>query len=229
MPRAHPCLAIAFCYFEALLRIGDVSKFETEEVRLKSMANLVKSTGFAEDYVDDFAQEAFDLLSQLSSALQSMDTTTTDAILLQAFNDFGRSMAIITYFKVRHLLTPVHPYANSSVQCLASAWIQSHPNDYLPFVPQYSDLKSYCAAHIDLAAAEIDHVAMAALGEVLVKPAGLCLEVLYLDRSPGEEINNTYRVGPPGLDEFALANTPTMRLLYRPYVIPLHLTLCIFF
>lgn len=81
---------------------------------------------------------------------------------------------------------------------------------------QYPDLKSYCEANIERTASEIDHVAMAALGEVIVKPAGLRLEVLYLDRSPGEEINHSYRAEATGLDGFPLPNAPTMRLIYRP-------------
>jgi ubiquitin thioesterase protein OTUB1 len=101
-------------------------------------------------------------------------------------------------------------------QLLASAWIQSHPDDFLPFLLDFPNLKIYCQHNIEPANCEIDHPAMAALAEAVVKPAGLGLEVLYLDRSPGEEINNTFRIEPQGHDGFPLANAPTMRLLYRP-------------
>ena len=104
----------------------------------------------------------------------------------------------------------------TSVELLASAWIQSNPNDYQPFVLEYPDLKTYCQHNIEASNCEIDHVAMAALADAIVKPAGFGLEVLYLDRSPGAEITNTYRVDPTGPDGYPLANAPTMRLLYRP-------------
>lgn len=81
---------------------------------------------------------------------------------------------------------------------------------------EYSDLKTYCQHNVEASNCEIDHVAMTALAEVLVKPPGFGLEVLYLDRSPGTEINNTLRIEPTGHDGFPEANAPTMRLLYRP-------------
>lgn len=101
-------------------------------------------------------------------------------------------------------------------QLIASAWIQSHPNDYQPFLFDYSDVKTYCSQNIDAAQCEMDSVAMSALGEAVVKPAGLGLEVLYLDRSAGTEINNTIRVEPTSPEGFPLPSAPTMRLLYRP-------------
>jgi ubiquitin thioesterase protein OTUB1 len=80
----------------------------------------------------------------------------------------------------------------------------------------YPSLKQYCEVNIEAANCEIDHIAMVALAETVVKPACFGLEVLYLDRSPGIEINNTFRVEPSSLDGFALPNAPVMRLLYRP-------------
>ena len=85
------------------------------------------------------------------------------------------------------------------LQLLASAWIQTHANDFQPFLLD-QDIREYCATQIEPSICEIDHVGMAALAEVLVKPAGLALEVLYLDRSPGEEIN-TYRIDPLGHED----------------------------
>jgi ubiquitin thioesterase protein OTUB1 len=99
-------------------------------------------------------------------------------------------------------------------QLLASAWIQSHPGDFEPFLNM--PLKTYVSHHIEAANCEIDNVAVVALAEAIVKPAGFGLQIMYLDRSPGEEINNTYRAEPTGHDGLPLQNPPTMRLLYRP-------------
>jgi hypothetical protein len=85
---------VAFCYFETLLRIGDKQKFTVEEVRLKSMQNLLRDIGFQEHLYEDFVDETLDLLRETSVA-------TDNAVgLLAAFNDFGRSQSVITYLKV---------------------------------------------------------------------------------------------------------------------------------
>jgi ubiquitin thioesterase protein OTUB1 len=56
---------------------------------------------------------------------------------------------------------------------------------------------------------------MSALVDVLVKPAGIAVEILYLDRTPGEEVN-TYRFDPVDHNNEQLPTPPTFRLLYRP-------------
>lgn len=50
--------------------------------------------------------------------------------------------------------------------------------------------------------------------DLLIKPAGIGAEVLYLDRSFGEEVMvYTYE---PNQDGPGIANHPCLRLLYRP-------------
>lgn len=91
--------AIAFTYFEALLRVGDVTKLEDEEARLNSLGNLLDHIGYSRDIWIDFAESAFELLRKLGNSLRNMDGAAAD-ILLQTFNDMGESMSIITYVKV---------------------------------------------------------------------------------------------------------------------------------
>ncbi|KAF2003808.1 cysteine proteinase [Amniculicola lignicola CBS 123094] len=184
--------AVAFGYYEALLRGGDANKLEEEVVRLRSMNNLLNSIGFQEDLYEDFADEVYELLRRLAASLRAMDGTTA-ALLLEAFNDMGRSMAIITYLKL-----------------LASAWLQNHEARFADFIIGYPSLKAYCQHNIEAAQCEMDHLAMQALAECVVKAGGLALEVLYLDRSEGTEIS-PYREVPENV-----ANPPTIRILYRP-------------
>ncbi|KAJ4989858.1 Ubiquitin thioesterase OTUB1 [Stagonosporopsis vannaccii] len=186
--------AIAFTYFEALLRLGDGQRFADEEGRLISMGNLLDNIGYSRDIWIDFADEAYDLLRKLGHSVEVMDGNAAD-ILLQAFNDMGISMAIITYFKPSQLL--------------ASAWVQNHADDFRHFVPM-GDVKAYCNNNIDPAQCEADNIGVAALADALVKPAGFGLEVWYLDRSPGEEINRSYYAEP------TVPGSPMLRLLYRP-------------
>lgn len=90
--------AIAFTYFEALVHVGDYQKFGEEEGRLLSLGNLLDQIGYSRDIWMDFAEEAFDLLRKLSEAVHAMDGSAA-TVLLEAFNDMGVSMAIITYIK----------------------------------------------------------------------------------------------------------------------------------
>ncbi|KAH7402772.1 peptidase C65 Otubain-domain-containing protein [Pyrenochaeta sp. MPI-SDFR-AT-0127] len=189
--------AIAFTYFEALLRVADVTKFEDEEARLNSMGNLLEPIGYPRDIWLDFGEEAFDLLRKLADSLRAMDGAADD-ILLQSFNDMGVSMAIITYLKL-----------------LASAWVQSHADDFRHFVPM-GDVKAYCANNIEPTQCEADNIAIAALAEVFVKPAGFGLEIWYLDRSQGEEINRSFYAEPTDHNHLSIPNVPMLRLLYRP-------------
>jgi hypothetical protein len=94
--------AIAFTYFEALLRVGDANKFGDEEARLNSMGNLLDHIGYPRDIWIDFADGAFDLMRKLADSVQAMDGAAAD-ILLQTFNDMNESMSIITYVKVRSM------------------------------------------------------------------------------------------------------------------------------
>lgn len=57
---------------------------------------------------------------------------------------------------------------------------------------------------------EIDHIGLSALKDVLLSPAFLALEVSYLDRSYGDEVN-LHRFDP--INGYTAA---TVRLLYRP-------------
>ena len=101
--------AIAFTYFEALLRVGDPNKLEDEEARLNSLGNLFDHVGYPRDIWMDFAEPAFDLLHKLTHSMRTMDGQAAD-ILLQTFNDPGESMSIITYVKV----STMHPLPQQS-------------------------------------------------------------------------------------------------------------------
>ena len=76
-------------------------------------------------------------------------------------------------------------------------------------------LVEYCKNRIEPAVCEIEHIGISALVDVLVKPAGIAAEILYLDRSAGDEVT-TYRFDPTDHSGMLLQSPPTFRLLYRP-------------
>lgn len=63
------------------------------------MHNLLNLAGFSEHAYEDFADETFGLMQKVTNSLRAGNGAAPD-ILLQTFNDYGESMAIITYFKV---------------------------------------------------------------------------------------------------------------------------------
>lgn len=91
--------------------------------------------------------------------------------------------------------------------------MKTRPQDYAPWLLGQT-VEDYCNASVMPLGAEIDNVGLSALKDAFLSPAGITLEVLYLDRSEGSEVN-MHRFDPVnhnGLD------VGTIRLLYRPYV-----------
>lgn len=78
------------------------------------------------------------------------------------------------------------------------------------------DIKGYCSNNIEPSQCEADNVGIAGLCAALIKPAGFGLEVWYLDRSPGEEVNCSFSIEPTDHNHNSIPNAPMLRLLYRP-------------
>jgi ubiquitin thioesterase protein OTUB1 len=98
-------------------------------------------------------------------------------------------------------------------QILTGAWLRTHADDYQPYLEV--PLEEYCKTRIDPATSEIEHVGLTALVDLLIKPAGIGAEVLYLDRNVGEEVIS-YQYEPLDQNGQTVPNHPWFRLLYRP-------------
>lgn len=166
----------------------------TEITRLKSFHNILTAAGLAPHIYEDFADELYELLRKTAASLPPPDdgNTTVDvqALLLAAFNDEGTQASIITFLRL-----------------LTSAWIKTHAEDYQPFLIS-ENVFSYCSRAIEPFRQEIENIGINALCDVLLKPALFSLEILYLDRTPGDE-GNMYSFD-------AEYSSATLRLLYRP-------------
>lgn len=89
--------------------------------------------------------------------------------------------------------------------------MKTHQEDYVPWLLGQS-VDSYTDSSVMPILSEIDHVSLSALKDVFLSPAFVSLEVLYLDRSDGDEVN---------MHQFLPLDTSqpvigTVRLLYRP-------------
>ena len=88
--------ALAFGYFEALIRTGDSARVQSEAVRLKSMNNLLSVLRQDADIFEDFVQETLDLLERTRVDMNEDHGRN----LLASFNDDGICAAVITHFRV---------------------------------------------------------------------------------------------------------------------------------
>jgi ubiquitin thioesterase protein OTUB1 len=85
--------------------------------------------------------------------------------------------------------------------------MQFNANQYEAFLEM--TVYDYCKTHIEAHAQEIEQVGLQVLTDGIIAPAGIALEVLYLDRSEGDEVT-------PHMFVPDAVNMPTIRLLYRP-------------
>ncbi|KAK5109550.1 hypothetical protein LTR62_006901 [Meristemomyces frigidus] len=184
--------AVAFGWMEALIHHGDANYFFQEEARLRSMSNILEAAGWNASMYDDFADEVIDLLREVCNALHA---GTASEVLLAAFNDEMRQNYIITYIRM-----------------LTAAWMKTRPGEYAPWLLDKT-VDQYCDDSILPIASEIENVSLSALKDVLLSPAGMALEVLYLDRTEGGEVN-MHRFDP--VNHHRGIAIGTIRLLYRP-------------
>ena len=94
--------------------------------------------------------------------------------------------------------------------------MKSHAHFYADFLPDV-DVDTYCRFNIEPAAVELDNVGLQALATALINEAGISIEVLYLDRSAGEEVNH-HEWSVLDAEGKVVKSASTIRLLYRPYV-----------
>ena len=88
--------ALAFGYFETLLRLGDASKILEEAARFRAFEALMLAVGNPDLY-EDFIEPTADLLEQQASTLPNHDG---GAALLAIFNDDAPSSQLTYSFKV---------------------------------------------------------------------------------------------------------------------------------
>ncbi|KAL8925588.1 MAG: hypothetical protein Q9172_002158 [Xanthocarpia lactea] len=187
--------ALAFGYFEALLQTADPSRLLGEVARLTSLNNLLDTVGYLRDIYEDFTDVTLQLLKDTAATLPSH---VGGAALLESFNDAAVCNAIIMHFRL-----------------VTSAWLKTHADSYVHFTENQS-IEDYCSSHIEPHAVEIEHLGLQACIDAVLKPAGIAVQVLYLDLSPGEQVNQIDWPAEPSTANGPYMGMSTIRLLYRP-------------
>ncbi|KAK3104240.1 hypothetical protein LTR53_018629, partial [Teratosphaeriaceae sp. CCFEE 6253] len=90
--------------------------------------------------------------------------------------------------------------------------MKTRPADYAPWLLGKT-VDAYCEESVMPIGTEIENVSLSALKDVLLSPAGIALEILYLDRTEGGEVN-MHRFDP--VSYHGGITIGTIRLLYRP-------------
>ncbi|PHH68084.1 hypothetical protein CDD80_271 [Ophiocordyceps camponoti-rufipedis] len=187
--------AIGFSYLEKLIETTDRDAIQAETARLISYNQMLATVG-GYNFFEDWSDEMMRLMRDLSDL--AANPTAARATLMQNWNTRSIESALIYYLRL-----------------LAATYLKSNAETYDPFVPGGQGVSSYCSQSIELPDREIEHLGIVALANILLQPAGLALEIAYLDLSPGSQVNHHrftdetpgQRPPPPGR---------TIYLLYRP-------------
>lgn len=160
-----------------------------EQLRLTQLNDyLVNSGGYDPDMFLDFVDSTIQLFGNIADNIHSPDTAIS--ILTSTFNG-DASMGLLYHLRL-----------------LAASWLKGNRDQYEAWCE--TGIDGYCSTMIEPPEREIEELGVVLLVEVLLKPVGFTLEIAYLDRSAGTEVN-THR--------FADSTTsigPYMHLLYRP-------------
>lgn len=180
--------ATVFSYFEILLNSGDFSLVQSEKIRFETYADTMRMVGIDYDLMIDMFDCTWDLFDKIMQATQRNDKS--DKVILDILNDEIMSNSIVYHFKM-----------------VTSAFMKLREDDFAPFLEITVD--EYRIARIDPTNQEIDQIGLQALTNAIISAAGFGLEVLYLDRSMGEEVT-------PHQFSAGFDGGTVIQLLYRP-------------
>ncbi|KAH8659728.1 peptidase C65 Otubain-domain-containing protein [Ilyonectria robusta] len=188
--------AIGFSYFEMLIESGDQAKVEGEVVRLCGMNQMLLTVG-GYTYFEDWADEMIGLLREVAQNINNPPLANT--VVQERWNDHGLAGGIICYLRI-----------------LGATYLKANAATYEPFLTEVvGGIQGYCSQSIELVDREIEHLGIVALVNVLLMPVNFVLEIAYLDRGPGSQVNQ-YRF-PKEANGRDLANIdPIIYLLYHP-------------
>ncbi|KAI9163985.1 putative COP9 complex subunit 2 [Paramyrothecium foliicola] len=187
--------AIGFSYYEKLIENGDQAQIEGEVARLRSLNQMLATVG-GYNYFEDWAEEAFQLLRDLASHVGN--PAVAHMLLHQRWNDPDVAGGIIYYLRL-----------------LAATYLKANADTYSPFVSDENGIQGYCSHSVEILNREIEHLGIVALANILLKPVNFVLEIAYLDRSPGSEVNR-YRFPEEANNQDVSNLGPIIYLLYRP-------------
>ncbi|KAI1204883.1 cysteine proteinase [Annulohypoxylon truncatum] len=187
--------AIAFGYFESLVRRGDANEVSGEQSRINSFNHYIEHVGGHSSWLfEDMVGETWSLLQAIATAMSTGQDPMD--LVMDKFNNPESSQSIVYHMRL-----------------IASSWLKGHAANYEPWIP--GTIENYNQDTIMPIDREIDHIGVVLLHEFLLKPAGIVLEIAYLDRSDGVEVN-VHRMPEEANGQDPATLGPMIYLLYRP-------------
>jgi ubiquitin thioesterase protein OTUB1 len=167
---------------------------------MTSLNNFLSTVGGFEAWLfEDMVEETTNLLKDLANLIQTSPQGATE-LLIQRFNNPEISNAIVYHFRL-----------------LASSWLKGSPADqYQGFIPDGLGVEGYRKNWLEPVDQEIDHLGMSLLIDVLLKPIGFAVEIVYLDRSEGSQVNSHIMQPEDSNGLPTNPGGPMIHLLYRP-------------
>ncbi|XDG07523.1 hypothetical protein ABKA04_007138 [Annulohypoxylon sp. FPYF3050] len=187
--------AIAFGYFESLVKRGEVLYVRGELARLTSFNHYIEHVGGHSPWLfEDMVAETWALLHAVATAMAAGQDPMP--LVLEKFNNPESSQSIVYHMRL-----------------IASSWLKGNPANYEPWIS--GTIENYNQDTIMPIDREIDHIGVVLLHDFLLKPANIILEIAYLDRSEGVEVN-VHRMPEEANGKDPATLGPIIYLLYRP-------------
>ncbi|KAI0116678.1 peptidase C65 Otubain-domain-containing protein [Hypoxylon sp. NC0597] len=159
------------------------------------MNNFIETVGGHSSWLfEDMVSETFDLFNEIITAMSSGQDAMQ--FVSDKFNTVESSQSIVYHQRL-----------------LASSWLKGNYAQYEPWIA--GGVERYIEDSIMPTDREIDHVGVVLLYDVLLKPANIVLEIAYLDRSEGAEVN-VHRMPEEANGQDPATLGPMIYLLYRP-------------
>ncbi|KAI1421769.1 peptidase C65 Otubain-domain-containing protein [Xylaria sp. FL1777] len=187
--------AIAFAYFETLVQCGNVSLVQSELERMTVLNKYIEDVGGQDpDMIDFMVSETIDLFNAIIPAMSGGNDAMP--ILVAKFNDPNTSQCLVYHLRL-----------------LACARLKGHRDQYESWLD--TDVETYLSTTVMPVNREIDHICVVLVHDILLKPVNIVLDIAYLDRSEGTEVNvHRFPNEANGQDPSTLG--PVIYLLYRP-------------
>ena len=145
---------------------------------------------------EPMSEETLELMAEIAANMA--DQATAMNILTARFNDPASANAIIYHLRL-----------------LAASWLKENAQTYDAFTAAEGGIQPYCNDVLERPDREIEHLGIVSLVGILLKPAGFVLEIAYLDRSAGSQVN-TYRFPEEANGQDPMTLGPIIYLLFRP-------------
>ena len=209
--------AIAFAYFETLVRCGNIARVQGELARLRGLDDYIEKVGnFEKSKFEDMNTETFNLFDEIITAMANGQDAMQP--MMAKFNEMFSSQAII--YHLRFLVASgLKGVREEDGRLKYPKYMEEAHMDTPHLETEEEKMLRVAENYINTALMpvdrEIDAICIQVLVDVLLEPANMALEIAYLDRSDGVEVN-VHGMLPDANGQSPADFRPVIYLLYRP-------------